>query len=43
MLHNGKQVSSLCLHESKTVADVLEFTHENLLNNELSILALLNY
>jgi hypothetical protein len=27
----------------KSVADVLEFNHQNLLNNELSILALLNY
>jgi hypothetical protein len=27
----------------KSVADVLEFTHQNLLNNKLSILTLLNY
>jgi hypothetical protein len=27
----------------KSVADALEFNHHNLLNNELSILALLNY
>jgi uncharacterized membrane protein YkvA (DUF1232 family) len=27
----------------KSVADALEFNHQNLLNNELSILALLNY
>jgi hypothetical protein len=27
----------------KSVTTVLEFTHQNLLNNELSILALLNY
>jgi hypothetical protein len=26
-----------------SVADALEFNHQNLLNNELSILALLNY
>jgi hypothetical protein len=28
---------------SKSVADALEFNHQNLLNNELSILGLLNY
>jgi hypothetical protein len=27
----------------KSVADALEFNHQNLLNNRLSILALLNY
>jgi hypothetical protein len=27
----------------KSVADELEFNHQNIINNELSILALLNY
>jgi hypothetical protein len=27
----------------KSVADALEFNHQNILNNELSILTLLNY
>jgi hypothetical protein len=38
----NKFLLDVCINP-KLVADALEFTHQNLFNNELSILALLNY
>jgi hypothetical protein len=38
----NKFLLDVCMNP-KSVADTLEFNHQNLLNNELSILALLNY